>query len=85
MIRAWVRLNVGESALLRISNTAEMIDRLTPAIRSQALPPIDRAYLLDDQVRKCFTTISSTAMSSFIFSLFTILFSCKFISSLLIN
>jgi puromycin-sensitive aminopeptidase len=44
----WVKLNAGQEVPMRVLNTPEMIRRLSDAIKSQALPPCDRAGLLSD-------------------------------------
>ena len=47
---AWVKLNAGQAALLRVSHSEGMITRLlAPGIAQKGLSPIDRAALLDDQ------------------------------------
>jgi puromycin-sensitive aminopeptidase len=45
---SWVKLNDGQCALMRCAHSAEMINRLIPAIVSKQLSPIDRASLIDD-------------------------------------
>lgn len=45
----FVKLNTNQSALARVSHTAEMISRLGIVVRSKELNAVDRAYLLDDQ------------------------------------
>ena len=42
-------MNTNNSALIRVSHSATMIDKLIPAISAKHLNAIDRAYLLDDQ------------------------------------
>lgn len=44
----WVKINTGQQALVRVAHSPEMMQRLQPALRSQALSPVDRAALLND-------------------------------------
>jgi aminopeptidase N len=44
----WVKLNAGQQALVRVSCSPEMTNRLRGAIRSGALPAADRAAVLLD-------------------------------------
>ena len=44
----WLKINAGQKALVRVAVSSEMAGRLNKAIRSNALPAIDRAALLLD-------------------------------------
>ncbi|XP_026480740.1 puromycin-sensitive aminopeptidase [Ctenocephalides felis] len=44
----WVKINSGTVGYYRVKYTPEMLRQLEPAIRSGALPPLDRLGLLDD-------------------------------------
>lgn len=47
---SWVKLNAGQSALLRVAHSESMLARmLEKGVRDKGLSPIDRAALLDDQ------------------------------------
>lgn len=48
--KAWVKLNAGQAALLRVAHSEKMLSRmLESGIKEKGLSPIDRAALLDDQ------------------------------------
>jgi puromycin-sensitive aminopeptidase len=46
--QAWIKINAGQKALVRVAHSAEMINRLRSAVSSLSLSAVDRAALLLD-------------------------------------
>ena len=55
----WIKLNYGQHAVVRVLYTPEMLSRLAQAVQSNALPPKDRAALLQD----CFALAKANKLS----------------------
>jgi len=50
---AWVKLNASQEVPMRVKYPAEMVPQLAAAIRSKALPPLDRIGVLSDYAALC--------------------------------
>ena len=44
----WIKINAGQTAMIRVNYTPEMRQRLAEAVRTKAIPPQDRGALLGD-------------------------------------